>query len=566
MNRLNLSIVKRFWAIAKLYWLGDEKKGAFSLLVVLAVFLVGYTLLSVQLNTQQGEIVSALSSRDTPRFWRTVWLYLAVLVGYIPLFAGFSYLRNKLGLYWRRWLTYHFLSNYFGNRAFYNLSHAYTDIDNPDQRIAEDIRSFSQDSLLYLLVFVQSLLQIIAFSVVLWKISQPLVAFLILYGLLGTIFTVVVYGKKLIKLNFDQLKKEANFRFGLVRVRENAESIAFYRGENRENTQVKRNFQSVFENFNLLILWQEIYLGMFTNTYEFLPYIIPALIIGPGILSGDLEVGKLQEATGAFLRVFFSLNVIVSSFSSLTSFAAGINRLYSFEEYLSQPQSVAETNGYGTIETVNKQSLSIANLTLQTPNYQRTLIKNLSLSLQPGQGLLIMGASGCGKSSLLRAIAGLWNSGSGTITHPDLDEMLFLPQRPYMILGTLREQLLYPKANLDIEDAELEKVLKLVNLPDLTARFGGLDIEKDWGDVLSLGEQQRVAFARILITKPAYAVLDEATSALDINNEESLYAHLKTTGTTYISVGHRPTLVKYHDLFLEVLEDQVWELKPIKNL
>ena len=305
---------------------------------------------------------------------------------------------------------------------------------------------------------------------------------------------------------------------------------------------------------------------MFTNTYEFLPYIIPALIIGPSILSGNLEVGKLQESTGAFLRVFFSLNVIVSSFSSLTSFAAGINRLYSFEEYLSQPQSVAQTNGYQLIETVNKQNLSIANLTLQTPNYQRTLIKNLSLSLQPGQGLLIMGASGCGKSSLLRAIAGLWSSGSGTITRPDLDDMLFLPQRPYMILGTLREQLLYPKANLDIDDAELEKVLKLVNLPDLTTRFGGLDIEKDWGDVLSLGEQQRVAFARILLTKPAYAVLDEATSALDINNEESLYAHLKTTGTTYISVGHRPTLVKYHDLLLEVLEDQVWELKPIKNL
>jgi putative ATP-binding cassette transporter len=566
MNRLNLSIVKRFWAIAKLYWLGDEKKGALSLLAVLAVLLVGYTLLSVQLNTQQGEIFSALSKLDAARFWRSVWLYLAVLVGYIPVFAGFNYLQKKLALYWRRWLTYYFLSNYFGNRAFYNLSHAYTNIDNPDQRIAEDIRSFSEESLSFFLSLVNSFLQIIAFSIVLWKISQPLVAFLIIYSLLGTIFTVVVYGKKLIKLNFDQLKKEANFRFGLVRVRENAESIAFYRGENRENTQVKKNFQSVFDNFNVLILWEQVYLRIFTNTYQFLPYIIPALIIGPSILSGDLESGKLLEARGAFVEVFFSLNVIVSSFSSLSKFASGINRLYSFEEYLSQPQSVAQTNGHQLIETVNKQNLSIANLTLQTPNYQRTLIKNLSVSLQLGQGLLIMGASGCGKSSLLRAIAGLWNSGSGTITRPDLDEMLFLPQRPYMILGTLKEQLLYPKADLDLDDAEIEEVLKLVNLPDLTARFGGLDIEKDWGDVLSLGEQQRVAFARILLTKPAYAVLDEATSALDINNEESLYAHLKTTGTTYISVGHRPTLVKYHDLLLEILEDQVWELKPIKNL
>lgn len=566
MNRINLTVVKRFWAIAKLYWLGEEKKGALTLLALLAVLLVAYTQLSVQLNTQQGELFSALSQQDTSRFWRTVWIYLGVLVVYVPLFAGFSYSQRRLGLYWRRWLTYHFLGKYFGNRAFYNLSHAYNDIDNPDQRISEDIRSFSQDSLLFLLVFAQSILQIIAFSIVLWKISQPLVIFLIAYGVIGTIVTVVVFGQKLIKLNFNQLKKEANFRFGLVRVRENAESIAFYRGENRENNQVKRSFTEVFDNFNLLIIWQEIYLGIFTNTYEFLPYIIPALIIGPSILNGDLEVGKLQESTGAFLRVFFSLNIIVSRFQSLTSFAAGINRLYSFEEYLSKPQSISENNGYDTIETIIKPSLSFDNLTLQTPNYQRTLIKDLSLSLQPGQGLLIMGASGCGKSSLLRAIAGLWNSGSGRINRPDLDDILFLPQRPYMILGSLKEQLLYPKGNLKIEDGELEKILNLVNLPDLISRFGSLDIEKDWGDVLSLGEQQRLAFARILVTKPAYAVLDEATSALDMNNEESLYSHLRSTGTTYVSVGHRPTLTKYHDLLLELSEEQVWQLKPIKNL
>ena len=188
------------------------------------------------------------------------------------------------------------------------------------------------------------------------------------------------------------------------------------------------------------------------------------------------------------------------------------------------------------------------NLTLQTPNYQKTLFQNLSVELQPGQGLLIMGESGCGKSSLLRALAGLWDSGTGLIVRPELEEILFLPQRPYMILGTLREQLIYPNANIDLSDEKLHQVLQKVNLSDLGERFGGFEIEQDWSDVLSLGEQQRLAFARFLVTKPKYAILDEATSALDVNNEEKLYGLLVETGTTFISVGHRPTLKKYHQL------------------
>jgi putative ATP-binding cassette transporter len=194
----------------------------------------------------------------------------------------------------------------------------------------------------------------------------------------------------------------------------------------------------------------------------------------------------------------------------------------------------------------------LENLTVQTPDYHKTLVQNISLALETGQGLLIMGDSGCGKSSLLRAIAGLWNSGTGVIIRPELAQMLFLPQRPYMILGTLREQLLYPNSNADVSDKELYQVLKQVNLPDLAQRFDGLDAEKDWSDILSLGEQQRLAFARLLVAKPKYAILDEATSALDVKNEEHLYSLLIETGTTFISVGHRPTLKKYHQLILEL--------------
>lgn len=565
MQRFNFKIFKKFWRIAKLYWWGKEKKGALGLLALLGVLLVAYTQLSVVLNTQQGAIISSLSAKDQPRFWQTIWTFLGVLVIYVPLFAGFSYIQNKLGLFWRRWLTNHFLSKYFSDRSFYNLSNFNNDIDNPDQRIAEDIRSFTQDSLVFLLVIIQSVLQVIAFSGVLWIISPKLVFFLIIYALFGTLVTTGFFGKVLIKLNFEQLKKEANFRFGLIRIRENAESIAFYRGENQEKHQIINLFNYVFNNFNLLILWQELYLGLFVNSYEFITYIIPAIIVAPSVFSGDFEVGKVTEAQGAFFRIFYSLNIIVSRFQSLTNFAAGVNRLDSFYEYLENDklnhslQKIEQPK----IDFIENGRLEISHLTLQTPNYQRTLFKDISLRLKSGEGLLIMGASGCGKSSLLRAIAGLWNSGTGSIIHPQSTEILFLPQKPYMILGTLRDQLIYPNTNIEISNEELETILNQVNLSDLASRFGGFETEKDWGDVLSLGEQQRIAFARILITNPTYTILDEATSALDVKNEERLYQHLKETKTTYISVGHRPTLKKYHQMMLQISEDTNWQLQHI---
>ncbi len=565
MQRFNFKIFKKFWRIAKLYWWGKEKKGALGLLALLGVLLVAYTQLSVVLNTQQGAIISSLSAKDQPRFWQTIWTFLGVLVIYVPLFAGFSYIQNKLGLFWRRWLTNHFLSKYFSDRSFYNLSNFNNDIDNPDQRIAEDIRSFTQDSLVFLLVVIQSVLQVIAFSGVLWIISPKLVFFLIIYALFGTLVTTGFFGKVLIKLNFEQLKKEANFRFGLIRIRENAESIAFYRGENQEKHQIINLFNYVFNNFNLLILWQELYLGLFVNSYEFITYIIPAIIVAPSVFSGDFEVGKVTEAQGAFFRIFYSLNIIVSRFQSLTNFAAGVNRLDSFYEYLENDklnhslQKIEQPK----IDFIENGRLEISHLTLQTPNYQRTLFKDISLRLKSGEGLLIMGASGCGKSSLLRAIAGLWNSGTGSIIHPQSTEILFLPQKPYMILGTLRDQLIYPNTNIEISNEELETILNQVNLSDLASRFGGFETEKDWGDVLSLGEQQRIAFARILITNPTYTILDEATSALDVKNEERLYQHLKETKTTYISVGHRPTLKKYHQMMLQISEDTNWQLQHI---
>jgi putative ATP-binding cassette transporter len=557
MARFNRRFIPKFVVLSKPYLFSDEKWLARSLLALLVLLMLANTAANVLLNTQTGEFSSALAARDSDRYWRSIYFTTGLLIVAVPIYGFYYFVRDKLTIYWRRWMTTEFLNRYFNNKSFYKLTFR-TEIDNPDQRISEDINTFTSRSIYFLLIFIETALQIVAFSGVLWSISTTLVYFLLAYAIAGTSITLFVFGRPLVGLNFFQLRREADFRYSLVRIRENAESIAFYRGEEQESRYVNQRFHEAFLNYNRLINWQ-LFLNLFQYTFTTATLIIPGIILAPRVMSGELEIGRVVQATGAFIAVFGALNVIVNKFDLLSLFAAGVGRLDRFSKSLDTASSPPDDDR-SRIQTTEETPVTMKDLRLQTPDYKRTLVKELSLTVENGNGLLIVGASGGGKSSLLRAVAGLWDSGSGTVVRPKLEEIIFLPQRPYMIIGDLRAQLLYPANKRELTDADFQRVLESVNLPNLIERCGGLDVEADWGKVLSLGEQQRLAFARVLLAERPYVILDEATSALDEDNESQLYELLRGTSATLISVSHRPHIAKFHTHVLILVGDETWQI------
>jgi ABC-type uncharacterized transport system fused permease/ATPase subunit len=529
---------RSFWRTAAPYWISSEKWGAWLMLGLLLLFSLLSAGLLVLVSVFLGEVTSALAARQADRFSEALSIFLGVIVLGLPILSLKTYLQAKLGLYWRRWLTDRFLQDYLADQRFYQLT-AYPQLDNPDQRIAEDIKTFTQQSLFFVVVAFDSTLQLLAFTGVLWSISKPLMIFLLLYAAIGTVVTTRVFGQVLVGINTEQLKREADFRFSLVRVRENAEAIAAYQGERLESEQVWQRFLAAFDNFRHLIRWQ-LGLNFFQNGYQYITFLLPALILAPGILSGQQEVGVEAQASTAFRIMLLALALVIKQFEQLTAWAASVERLDTLATSATPIPADAPV-----IQTQEDDRIAVDHLTLYTPDYQTMLLQDLSFELAPGTSLLIKGQSGVGKSSLLRAIAGLWQTGSGTIIRPPLNQILFLPQRPYLPLGSLRDQLIYPQAATDLFDSKLLAVLEQVNLADLAVRWQLDDVE-DWSNILSIGEQQRLVFARLFLAQPAYAILDEATSGLDLANEKQLYEQLQTMNITYVSVGHRSHLDHYH--------------------
>lgn len=557
---LSLAAFKQFLDVAKPYWQQDAKKKAWSLLLLLIVLMLVDTRLAVMLNNQAGEMTSALAGKDGDRFWAAVRACLLTLAVAIPIYAFYYYMRDVFANQWRDWLTRRFLDGYLNGRKYYALG-AVGDLDNPDQRIAEDINTFTGRSINFLLIFLGSIMQLVAFSAVLWSISHLLVGVLAVYALAGTVIALWVFGTPLIRLNFWQLRREADFRFSLIRLRENAESIAFYRGEAQERAHIDDKFGLVIDNFGKLIKKQRS-LNFFQRTFSQLTLVLPGVILANGVLSGELEVGRAIQATGAFTAVLGAVGVIVDNFESLSRFVAGIDRLQALSNLVLKgdpPKPDAHATPRG-ITMRPGEHLALESVTLHPPESERVLIKELSLVVKPGDALLITGDSGCGKSSLLRAIAGLWRTGAGTIQHPPADAVFFLPQQPYLQSGTLRSQLIYPSERCSLDDEQLLAILEQVHLPHLVDRVGGLDAVRDWEKLLSVGEQQRLAFGRVLVHAPSVVILDEATSALDSGNEASLYGRLRASRTTLVSIAHRPAVLRHHTHVLKLMGDGAWEL------
>lgn len=565
MEKKNL--ISGFWALFKSYWASEEKWRAIGLLAVVIALNLLMVWFLVQINQWYNEFYNALQEYKSESFWGLVGQFTGLAFCYIIIAVYAVYLRQLLEIRWRTWMTRQYLDSWMRGQTYYRLQDS---TDNPDQRISEDIGSFVGLTLQLIIGFLRQITTLAAFSLVLWELSgefklelggtEFVIAgymfwFSLIYSGAGT-FLVHKVGRKLIGLQFDQQRYEADFRFSMMRVRENAESIAFYRGEAAELEGFSARFKNVIENFRRLMTKTK-HLNFYVNGYGQLAVIVPLILAAPKYFRNEIQLGGLMQTVSAFGRVQDALSFFVDSYATIASLAAVISRLSGFKEHVEEVQKVSNR-----VEKSTAPEFTVSDLNITLPT-GRELLKKLSLSLEKSKALLVTGASGCGKSTLLRTLAGIWAYASGKISLPENARVMFLPQKPYLPLGTLRRALVYPLAEKDAPpDSQLQEILRAVDLPHLAEK---LDVADDWTRILSGGEQQRLAFARVLLTAPEFIFLDEATSALDEPREIEMYKLLKEKlpSATIVSVGHRSTLFEVHDTELNLDGTGGWQVREV---
>jgi putative ATP-binding cassette transporter len=551
------SFLGKVWNLAAPYWRSEEKGTAWTLLAAIVGISLGLVYMLVLLNDWQREFFNAIQEKQSEDFFALLLYFSFLAAMYIIASIYRTYLQQMLEMRWRIWLSKQYLDDWLGEQVFYRLELTGRGTDNPDQRISEDLRLFTSNTLSLGLGLLREAVTLVSFIFILWQISGPL-AFTVggsaitipgymvwaalAYAVVGSVLTHYV-GRPLIGLNFQQERLEADFRFGLVRLREHAEGVALYSGEAPERRSLLEKLERVRENWWALMLYTK-RLGAFTIGYNQIAIIFPYFVAGPRYFAGAIKLGELTQIASAFGQVQSSLSWFVDSYAELANWKASVDRLLTFHQALQDGHAdVREQRGIRR-DTSPEKDVSADDLDLALPT-GRVVLANESFKLRRGERVLVTGPSGSGKSTLFRALAGIWPFGRGRITVPAGARLLFLPQKPYIPIASLRDAVSFPEVPGTFADGEIRTALDAVGLPAFADR---LDEVQNWSMRMSGGEQQKLALARAVLTRPDWLFLDEATAAMDAASEQRAYGLLQShlPNATIVSIAHHAGAEDFH--------------------